>query len=64
MTATARQTPRARIAWTVLEAAKANCDATVTAAARRIIVADRLGWKKHGETADLRLCEAFYDAAK
>jgi hypothetical protein len=37
--------PRMRITWDVLEAAKGAGDETVIAACRRIIVADRLGYR-------------------
>jgi hypothetical protein len=47
--------PRTRITWDVLEAAKDAGDEMVIAACRRIIVADRLGWRKHGNPADLEL---------
>jgi hypothetical protein len=49
------QPPRMRITWDVLEAAKDAGDEMVIAACRRIIVADRLGWRKHGNPADLEL---------
>jgi hypothetical protein len=48
-----------RITWDVLEAAKDAGDETVIAACRRIIVADRLGWHKHGNPADLELVYSF-----
>ena len=46
------QPPRMRITWAVLEAAKDACDEMVIAACRRIIAADRLGWRRHGNPAD------------
>jgi hypothetical protein len=48
-----------RITWDVLEAAKDAGDETVIAACRRIIVADRLGWRKHGNPADLERVYSF-----
>jgi hypothetical protein len=42
-----------RIAWAVLEAAKDAGDEMVIAACRRVIAADRIGWRKHGNPADL-----------
>jgi hypothetical protein len=54
-----RQPPRIRITWAVLEAAKDAGDEMVIAACRRIITADRLGWSKHGNPADLELVYSF-----
>lgn len=51
--------PRMQITWRVLEAAKDAGDAMVIAACRRVITADRLGWRKHGNAADLRIIYAF-----
>ncbi|BCH23535.1 hypothetical protein [Mesorhizobium sp. L-8-3] len=48
-------TPRMQIVWDVLEAAKDNADEMVIAACRRLIVADRLGWKKHAKRGDIEL---------
>lgn len=45
-------TPRMYIVWHVLEAAKDAGDAMVIAACRRLIVANRLGWRKHADPAD------------
>ena len=53
------QSPRMQITWQVLEAAKDAEDDMVIAACRRVIVADRLGWRRHGNPADLRLIYAF-----
>lgn len=52
-------TPRMRIVWDVLEAAKDNGDAIVAAACRRLIVADRIGWRRHARRADLDLALTF-----
>jgi hypothetical protein len=52
------------ITWAVLEAAKDAGDEMVVAACRRIIVAERLGWRRHGNPADLRLVYSFADAMK
>ena len=53
------QPPRMRITWAVLEAAKDAGDEMVIAACRRIIAADHLGWRKHGNPADLELVYSF-----
>jgi hypothetical protein len=59
--AAADQTPpRMRIVWSVLEAAKDCQDEMVIAACRRLIVANRLGWKKHRAKADWTLVQAFH----
>lgn len=50
---------RMQIVWQVLEAAKDAGDQAVIAACRRIITADRIGWRKHGNPADLRFVLAF-----
>ncbi|SKA19917.1 hypothetical protein SAMN05428963_1086 [Consotaella salsifontis] len=52
--------PRMQIVWSVLEAAKDAGDELIIAACRRIIVADRIGWRKHGNPADYRLVLDFY----
>lgn len=52
-------TPRMQITWNVLEAAKDAGDEFVIAACRRIITADRIGWKKHGSAADYLIVLAF-----
>jgi hypothetical protein len=54
-----REPPRMRITWTVLEAAKDAGDEMVIAACRRMIAADRIGWRKHGNAADLELVYSF-----
>lgn len=56
---TTEMTPRMQITWQVLEAAKDAGDEMVIAACRRIITADRIGWRKHGNPADLRLVLTF-----
>jgi hypothetical protein len=53
--------PGMRITWEVLEAARDVGDEVVIAACRRIIAANRLGWRKHGDRADLRLVLEFAD---
>jgi hypothetical protein len=55
--------PRIRITWQVLEAAQDVGDEMVIAACRRIIAADRVGWRKHGHPADLRLVYSFHPGA-
>lgn len=56
--------PRMMITWSALEAAKDAGDQVVVAACRRIITADRIGWRKHGNKADFQLVLSFYDAAR
>ncbi len=51
--------PRMQITWAVLEAARDVGDEMVIAACRRIIAADRIGWRKHGNSADLELVYSF-----
>jgi hypothetical protein len=53
------QPPRMAMVWDVLERAKDAGDARIVAACRRIINADRLGWKKHGDPNDLKLVREF-----
>ena len=53
--------PRMQIVWDVLERAKDAGDAVVTAACRRLIEANRLGWRKHHDPADWQLVPAFAD---
>ena len=53
------QPPRMQITWAVLEIAKDAGDEMVIAACRRIIAADHLGWRKHGNPADLELVYSF-----
>ena len=52
--------PRYRIAMDVIERAKDAKDDFVIAACRRVIVADRRGWRTHGNPSDLDLVYAFY----
>jgi hypothetical protein len=56
-------TPRMQMVWEVLEAAKDVRDATVMAACRRLIVANRRGWRKHARAADIALIQEFADLA-
>jgi hypothetical protein len=51
--------PKMMIVWQVLEAAKDAGDQMVIAACRRLIVANRIGWKKHANPADYRLVLEF-----
>lgn len=51
--------PRMQITWDILERAKDCDDEIVIAACRRIIMAERIGWRKHGRRADLELVYAF-----
>lgn len=52
-------TPFMHLVWQVLEAAKDNNDAMVIAACRRLIVANRLGMRKHAKAADIEIVKAF-----
>lgn len=52
-------TPRMQIVWNVLEAAKDAADPMVVGACRRLIVANRLGWRKHAAARDWELVQAF-----
>jgi hypothetical protein len=51
-------TPRMQIVWDALEAAKDSSDEIAIAACRRLIVADRLGWRKHAKRGDIDLVMA------
>ena len=51
--------PRMKIVWAVLEAAKDAGDSTVIAACRRLIRADRIGWRRHHVPADWNLVKEF-----
>lgn len=51
--------PRTRLIRETLDAALDAGDAAVVAAARRLVVADRLGWRRHADAADIRLVWAF-----
>ena len=55
------QPPRTRIIWQVLEGARDAGDGLVIAACRRLIVADRRGWKGHADPADIEIVWAFAD---
>lgn len=55
----AYQALRMHVTWRVLERAIDAGDSTVAAACRRIIKANAIGWRKHGDPADLRLVLAF-----
>ena len=50
---------RMRIVAQVLERAKDAQDEVVIAACRRLIRADKLGWKKHADPHDWKLVKAF-----
>ena len=56
------QSLRKSIALDVLEAAKDAGDQAVIDACRRILNADRLGLKRHGNPADIKMVCAFYSA--
>jgi hypothetical protein len=51
--------PRMRVVWDVLEGAKDVGDQHVVAACRRLLVANRLGWRKHRASADWDLVREF-----
>ncbi len=52
-------TPRMMIIQRLLEEAKANDDMMVANVCRRLIRADRLGWAKHRDPADMKIVKAF-----
>ena len=52
---------RMQVVWSVFEAAKANNDRQVIDACRRLIHANRLGWRRYALPADWRLVKAFAD---
>lgn len=52
-------TPIMQIVWNVLEEAIDAGDQSVIAACRRLIVANRLGWRKHAKVADVNLVMEF-----
>jgi hypothetical protein len=54
-------TPKMQIVWDALEAAKDSSDEIAIAACRRLIVADRLGWRKHAKRGDIELVFALAD---
>ena len=54
-------TPRMQIVWQVLEAAKDNNDVLVINACRRLITADRIGWRKHHDPKDFAIVMAFVE---
>jgi hypothetical protein len=56
---TRMQPLRTSLIWQILEEAKANGDAMVIAACRRLITADRLGWTKHRDPQDWALVKSF-----
>ena len=55
-------TPRMHIVWSVPEAAKDAGNEIVIAACRRLIEADRLGWRKHHRSADWKLVLTLYES--
>jgi hypothetical protein len=55
---------RLQLTLDVLERDKDCGDATVIAACRRVIQADRLGWRRHGNPHDLRLVLAFAEEGR
>ena len=57
--ATPIKIPRMELIWNVLDGALDAGDNVVTAACRRLIIANRLGWKKHAIASDYELVKAF-----
>lgn len=55
------QPPRMAIIWRVLEAAKDNGDTMVINACRRLINANRIGWRKHHNPEDWKMVQEFYN---
>jgi hypothetical protein len=51
--------PRMHIVWNVLERAKDVGDDFVIGACRRLIAANRLGWRKHHDPEDWKLVQEF-----
>lgn len=56
--------PRMKIVWTTLEAAKDAGVHEIAAACRRIITADRIGWRKHGNPADYQMVREAYEGLR
>ncbi len=56
--------PRMQIIWDVLPRAIDNEDWTVIEACRRLIVANRLGWRRYTNATDWNLVLAFADDEK
>lgn len=52
-------TPRMEMVWSVLDGAKDAGDQVVIAACRRLIEANRLGWRKYAQAADIATVKAF-----
>jgi hypothetical protein len=50
---------RMQVVWGVLARAKDCKDEMVVAACRRLIRADRLGWRQHRDPADWALVQSF-----
>ncbi len=48
----ARKTPKMVMVWNALDTGLAADNATLVAAARRLIIANRIGWKKYHVAAD------------
>lgn len=53
------RTLRMKVVWDVMEEAKVNRDDVVLAACRRLIHADRLGWKSPHRHRDWALVKMF-----
>lgn len=51
--------PRMQIVWDALEAAKDTGDELLIATCRRLIEANRRGWKTHHNPADYQLVKDF-----
>jgi hypothetical protein len=52
-------TLRMQIVWQTLEAAKDAGDGLVIDSCRRLITADRIGWRKHHEPRDWQIVKTF-----
>lgn len=57
-------TPRMQIVWFTLEAAKDAGEAHVVATCRRLIEADRRGWRRHANRDDYRLVLEVYEGLR
>lgn len=56
-------TPRMKIVWRVLERAIDAEDWDVIESCRRLVVANRLGWRRYTNASDWNLVMAFDDAS-
>jgi hypothetical protein len=56
--------PRMQIIWSVLEGPQDVGDDHMIAACRRLITADRIGWRRHHDPADWELVKLFADVVE